>query len=193
MRARRIAAGLLVLTAILTAAAGHDATGQSLSVQVQYGPGGGPERFRIDFGDALLLELRSRGCYGPILDNDDGDVLLFRVVLEAPVEEHLNDLSITGSLRNETERGTSSATSRIRVYADMEILLPGSRELFREKRIRGEASYRPIFAWEDGSAEARDELISGFASQVAGYACKANGKKLRKRLDGPIPEKSPVR
>ena len=190
---RRIAVLLLMLTVIVPAVAGSDAAGPALTVQVTYGPGGGPERFRADFSEALLRDLRSRGCFPAVVADGEGSGLLFRVSLEAPLEEERNELSLAGSLRNEEEMGNSRATSTIRIYADMEIVLPGSGELFRGKRIRGQASYRPTFAWEDGSAEVRDELIRGFAAQVAGYACKSNGKKLRKRLAASSSEVSPVR
>ncbi len=185
MAGRRSTAVLMALTAILPAAAGPDTTaGPALAVEVLYGPGGGPERFRVDFEDALLVELRLRSCFPAVLDNGDDAALLFRVFLNAPVEEQHNSLSLPGSLRNEQEQGGASTTYRIRIHADMEILLPESRELFRGKRIRREVSYRPTFAWEDGSAETRDKMIRSLAFHVAGYACKANGSKLRKRLAG---------
>jgi len=182
MAGLRIAGALLALISILPAVAGSPAPIPTLAVEVLYGSSGGPDRFRSDFQDELLRELRSRGCYPTIIVSGNGGELLFRVFLEAPLEEQHNTLSLAGSLRNENEMGPSTTTSTIRIHADMEILLPGARELFRGKRIRGEASYRPTFAWEDGAAEARDELLRGFADQVAGFACKANGKKLRKRL-----------
>ena len=177
-----IAGVVMALVSILPAVASSPAPIPALAVEVLYGPSGGPDRFRSDFQDELLRELRSRGCYPTVIVSGDGGELLFRVSLEAPLEEQHNTLSLAGSMRNENEMGSSTTTSTIRIHADMEILLPGTRELFRGKRIRSEASYRPTFAWEDGSAEARDELLRGFADQVAGFACKANGKKLRKRL-----------
>jgi hypothetical protein len=182
MRCRNVAAVLAALLTAFAAGAGPGTVTAPLAVEVLFGPGGGPDRFRVDFRDALLLDLRARGCFPAIVGNDDDGILLFRVTLEAPVAESLNDLSLHGSLTNEEQYGTASTTTRIRIYAVMEILLPGAREIFRSKRIRAEASYRATFAWEDGAAEARDELILGLASQVAGYACKADGKKLQKKL-----------
>jgi hypothetical protein len=193
MPGRKIAAVLMALTAILPAAAGPSPAGPALAVEVLYGPEGGPDRFRTDFEDELLLNLRSRGCFEAILAGGEGGDVLFRVVLEAPLEEELNTLSLAGSIRNEDEMGTSSTTSSIRIHADMEIVLTASGELFRSKRIRGQASYQSTFAWEDGSVESRDDLIRDFAAQMAGYACKANGKKLRKKLAGKGSEPPPIR
>ncbi len=178
----RVAAVLAVLLTAFAAGAGQGTVAPPLAVEVLYGEGGGPERFRVDFTDALLLDLRARSCFAEIAGNADDRMLLFRVTLEAPVSESLNDLSLHGSLAHEDQYGTARNTIRIRIYAEMEIVLPGTREVFRGKRIRSEASYRPTFAWEDGAAEARDELIGGLAFTVAGYACKAEGKKLRKML-----------
>jgi len=182
MPGRGIAAGLLALMAFMPVPAGSPASETALAVHVLYGPAGGPERFRSDFEAALLQDLRAAGCYSAIVQDSAGTELLFRVVLEAPVEEQHNSLSLAGSIRNEDEMGTSSTTSLIRIHAYLAILLPGSGELFRSKRIRGQASYRPTFAWEDGTAEARDDLIRDLADRFAAYACKANGRKLRKKL-----------
>ncbi len=182
MRCLRVTAVLATLLTAFAAGAGPGKVSPPLAVEVLYGPGGGPDRFRTDFRDALLLDLRSRSCFPSVVENGDDGMLLFRVILEAPVVENMNDLSLYGSLVNEEQHGDSSTTIRIRIYAVLEVLLPGTREIFRSKRIREEASYRPIFAWEDGTAEARDELIRGFAFKVAGYACKADGKKLQRKL-----------
>jgi hypothetical protein len=182
MACRSIAAVLLALALFAPAAPASDSNAVPLGVEVMYDRGGGPERFRSDFAAALVTELRSRGCYPSILDRPEPGALLFRVVLEAPLQEQLNDLSLPGSLRNEQEMGAASTTYKTRIYAGLEIHLPEPRELFRGKRLRGETSYRPTFAWEDGAAESRDELIRGFASQVAGFACKADNRKLRRKL-----------
>ena len=192
MRCRGITAVLATLLTAFATGASPGIVSPPLAVEVRYGPGGGPDRFRIDFMDALLLDLRSRSCFPSVANNGDDGMLLFRVILEAPLTESLNDLSLYGSLVNEEQHGEASATIRIRIYVVMEILLPGTREIFRSKRIRKEASYRPVFAWEDGTAEARDELIRGLAFQAAGYACNAGGKKLQKKLqEGKIREPTP--
>ena len=193
MLCTRVAAVLAVLLTACAAGAGQGTVAPPLAVEVLYGAGGGPDRFRVDFTDALLLDLRARSCFPEVVGNANDRMLLFRVTLEAPVSESLNDLSLHGSLANEEQYGSASTTIRIRIYAVMEILLPGTREVFRGKRIRGEASYRPTFAWEDGAAEARDELLSGLAFTVAGYACKAEGKKLRKMLRQAETRESPPR
>jgi hypothetical protein len=181
------------MMAIFPALSGPQAAEPVLAVQVLYGPEGGPERFRADFENELLQDLRARGCFSAVVEADAGTELLFRVLLEAPVEEQHNTLSLAGSIRNEDEMGTSSTTSIIRVHADLAIRLPASGELFRSKRIRGQASYQPTFAWEDGTAEVRDDLIRDFARQLAGFACKANGRKLRKKLAGQDRSAAPIR
>lgn len=182
MACRSTVAVLLALTLFAPAAPASGKTAAPLGVEVIYDRAGGPERFRTDFSAALMTELRSRGCFPSILNRPGPAALLFRVILEAPLQEQLNDLSLPGSLRNEREMGAASTTYQIRIQAGLEIHLPEPRELFRAKRIRGEASYRPTFAWEDGAAESREDLIRGFASKAAGFACKANNRKLTRKL-----------
>jgi hypothetical protein len=189
MKYRTVAAVLLLTMSIGPAAADFQNSAPALVLEVLYGPGGGPERFRADLQDELLNDLRARNCFPAVSEMADGGKLLLRVTLEAPVEETRDDLSLHGSMRNAEEHGMSSTTTTIRVNAVLELLLPWTREIFRSKKIRVEESYRPHFAHEDGSGEARKRMIRWLASRVAGYACKAEGKKLRKRLQEEEPAK----
>ncbi|GEM_PF-6446018 len=175
------AAGMFVGILPEVQAGGFGKTPGTLNVQVIYDTNGGPERFRADLQDDLVRELDFRECFERVVSATafEPSKIVFRVTLAAPLEEQENSLSIHESIRARAETGEDTATYSIRLDSSLELFAPGKSLPVASTRLNKRVRYRPQFGWEDGSLQARTDLLRVYVQHAANWVCKKGKKKLR--------------
>ena len=151
------------------------------------GEAAGSASLRDDVAQALLAELRARGCFrscraAPYGETPRADLLL-DVILKDLVEEVRYDQSLAEQARpQDPEQSLLGYSAMLSLEVEVSLAaLPGGA-LVRDARLHVRAERRPRMPGDDARAAARADLLLDLARRARAEACRGSRKKLARGI-----------
>ncbi len=168
--------------------AGEERLPFDVAVRVGFeGESAGSASLRDDIAQALLAELRARGCFrscraAPAGETPRADLLL-DVSLADLVEEVRYDQSLAERTRPvDPEQNLLGYSALLSLEVELRLgALPGGAPV-RDARFHVRAERRPRMPGDDAREGARTDLLLDLARRARAEACRGSGKKLARSI-----------